>query len=97
SYVTDDGTVDIDLTTGLDAFEGPVMLVAGSCNTLIGPEHQARYHAPLFRNARLEVIEDAGHSLIGEQPQVVVPLFRTFLNETRPRNSEAEGPPPVTP
>ena len=55
------------------------LLVAGACNTLIGPEHQRAYHLPLFKNARLEVVEDAGHTLIGEKPEVALPMFRAFF------------------
>ncbi len=82
SYVQD-GAIDLGIDRGLDAYDGPVLLVASGCNTLIGAEHQRTHHLPLFRQGRLEVVQDAGHTLIGEAPDRVVPLFRTFLDQSR--------------
>lgn len=67
------------LAKGTD-FDGPVLFMAGSCDTWIGPELQAQ-HAESFANARLEVIENAGHDVIHDQPDAAVAAIRAFLDE----------------
>ncbi|MBV7380235.1 alpha/beta fold hydrolase [Maritimibacter dapengensis] len=61
-------------------FDGPVLFMAGSCDTWIGPELQAQ-HAESFANARLDVIKDAGHDVIHDQPDAAVAAIRAFLDE----------------
>lgn len=57
-----------------------VLLVAGSCNTIIGPEAQ-RQNMELFSNAELAVIEDAGHTMFGEKPEASLGVLRRYLAE----------------
>ena len=71
---------DFDLTLGLKKYSKPVLLMAGSCNSLIGEDIQ-RKHLALFTNAKLEVIPDAGHTLIGEKPLESISVLRRFLQE----------------
>jgi proline iminopeptidase len=61
-------------------FPHKVLLVAGSCNRIIGPEAQ-RQNIGLFANAELAVIEDAGHSMFGEQPEASLAVLRRYLGE----------------
>ncbi|MCB1173346.1 MAG: alpha/beta hydrolase [Leptospiraceae bacterium] len=75
-----DGEFQIDLTRGLQHYKRPVLFLAGDCNTIIGPDIQKR-QAQLFPKASLRVIEGAGHSLLGEKPQVVLPIIRRYLAE----------------
>jgi len=77
--ITPDGTIDLGFERGLGDYPGRVLLVAGACNQIIGAEHQREHHLGLFRDARLLVIDHAGHTLIGERPQQVLPAFREFL------------------
>lgn len=68
-----------DLTIGIDAYRGETVFVAGSCNTVIGPDFQ-RMQAALIPAARLEVIEDAGHQLMLDQPEATVAVVRDALS-----------------
>lgn len=71
---------NFDLTQGLDKFSKPVLLMAGGCNTIIGKDIQSK-HLALFTNAKLEVISDAGHNMIGEKPTESISVLRRFLKE----------------
>lgn len=55
-----------------------VLFVASSCNTLIGVERQTA-HLELFPNARLAVIEDAGHLMFTDQPDASLEVIRDYL------------------
>jgi proline iminopeptidase len=57
-----------------------VLLVAGSCNRIIGPEAQRR-NAELFADAELAVIKDAGHTMFGEEPDASLAVLRRYLAE----------------
>ncbi|HTV23649.1 MAG TPA: alpha/beta hydrolase [Polyangiaceae bacterium] len=57
-----------------------VLLVAGSCNAVIGPEAQ-RQNMDLFSNAELATIEDAGHTMFGEKPEASLAVLRRYLAE----------------
>jgi pimeloyl-ACP methyl ester carboxylesterase len=57
-----------------------VLLVAGSCNTIIGAEAQ-RQNMDLFSNAELSVIPDAGHTMFGEKPEASLGVLRRYLAE----------------
>ena len=60
-------------------FAGPVLLIAGACSTWIGEDHQRR-HLPLYANARLAVIPDAGHDSIDDAPEATLAEIRAFLS-----------------
>ncbi|MFH1529465.1 MAG: alpha/beta hydrolase [Pseudomonadota bacterium] len=74
-----DGTVRLGFTDGLETFKGPVLLLAGACNALIGPEHQRR-HLPFFKNVKLLVISGVGHSMFGERPEELRSVVGSFLS-----------------
>ncbi len=74
-----DGTVRLGFTDGLDGFDGPVLLLAGDCNTLIGPEHQ-RQHLSFFNNVELRVVHGVGHTMIGERPEELLTVVGSFLS-----------------
>ena len=57
-----------------------VLLVAGSCNTIIGAATQ-RQNMDLFSNAELAVIQDAGHTMFGEKPEASLSVLRRYLAE----------------
>lgn len=73
--------VILDLSAGPRAFPREVLLITGSCNEIIGPDVQ-RQHQRLFRNARLEVIEGAGHTMFGERPHESLRLIRDYFSAT---------------
>jgi proline iminopeptidase len=77
----DAGHFTVDLVSpNIKRFPHKVLLVAGSCNTIIGPEAQ-RQNLALFSNAELAVIKDAGHTMFGEQPHASLEVVRRYLGE----------------
>lgn len=81
SYVSATGeTIDARLDVGLGDYAGAVLIVAGECNTLIGPAHQAKYHLDLFQNARMVVREvDTPTWWLGRAVRWSLPLLSTCL------------------
>ncbi len=59
-------------------FSGPVLFLAGACNTWIGKTLQAR-HAEAYPNATVAVISDAGHDMFWDNPTETVATIRHFL------------------
>lgn len=80
-YKEDQVNFSFDLTVGLENYQKPVLIVAGECNNIIGPELQKR-QANLFPNAQVSVIEEAGHTMFGEKPEQSVQIIRGFLKKT---------------
>jgi len=56
----------------------PALVIAGRWDFLFPPEHQAIL-ADRLPNARLELVERAGHNPHIERPDVVLPAIRDFL------------------
>lgn len=75
--LVEDGA-EFDLTRGLKAFVRPVLLLASTCNSLIGVDQQRR-HIGHFPVAELAVIPDSGHMLFVEQPQAALSAVRRYL------------------
>ncbi len=61
----------------------PVLFVSGKEDPLF-PSAQLAGYVPWFPDARIEVVEDAGHSPYFEQPTVFNALLRSFLAEGNP-------------
>lgn len=59
-------------------YPGEVLLIASRCNTLIGVERQTN-HLRHFPNARLVVIEDAGHLMFTDRPEESMGVLREYL------------------
>src|SRR5690606_31222625 len=74
----DSGHFAVDLVSpNIKRFPHKVLLVAGSCNTITGPAAQ-RQNMELFSNAELAVIEGAGHTMFGEQPEASLAVLRRY-------------------
>lgn len=73
------------VAAGVDAYPGQVLFLTGSENAIIGEERQ-RIHMRRFRDARLVVIEGAGHTMIGEKPEESLAVIREFLTNVVARN-----------
>jgi proline iminopeptidase len=69
----------VDFVSGVERFPGKVLFLAGSCDTVIGPEQQRR-HMRHFRAAELVVIQGAGHTLFGEKPEESVAAVRRYFD-----------------
>jgi proline iminopeptidase len=67
----------------LDEIRVPTLVIAGRWDFLFPPEHQAIL-ADRLPDARLELVERAGHNPHMEQPAVVLPAIKGFLGEGMP-------------
>jgi proline iminopeptidase len=65
--------------SGAKNYEGPVMLMAGECDTWIGQDRQSQ-HLVMFRDAILKVIPDAGHDVTWDNPDATLAVIRGFLD-----------------
>ncbi|GAB4405452.1 MAG: hypothetical protein OHK0039_06460 [Bacteroidia bacterium] len=74
------GRFHFDYTGGLDRYPNPVLLVGTECSP-IGYAFQETYHKPLFQDAEVLRIEDAGHRLLTEQFAALVEGLKAFLSE----------------
>ncbi|MCB9557816.1 MAG: alpha/beta hydrolase [Deltaproteobacteria bacterium] len=73
------GRIQLDFVSGIERFSRPVLVIVGSCNTLIGEAFQRRFHLPHLVSAKLKVIAGAGHTMFGEKPGPSVKLVRDYL------------------
>ena len=76
--VDGDGKFIIDFTGGLEAFTHIVLFIAGSCQSIIGPEWQER-QMKFFSHAELVVIPNAGHEMFAENPEAAIAVVRNYL------------------
>lgn len=83
----EEGHFHVDFTTGLGRVTQEVLLLAGSCDRILGEAHQRRFHLPLFAHPTLVVIDGAGHTLFGEKPAESVAAVRAYLGRVRPDES----------
>jgi proline iminopeptidase len=68
------------VTPNIKRYPHEILLIAGSCNTIIGPEAQ-KQNLALVTNAKLSVIKGAGHTMFGEQPEASLAVLRRYLGE----------------
>lgn len=66
------------LASNTIAFTGPVLLMAGACNSWTGPALQER-HLGAFDSAELSIIAGAGHDVIWDNPTASLSTIRAFL------------------
>jgi proline iminopeptidase len=79
--MNDEGQFSVDLITPkMKRYPHKVLLIAGSCNTIIGPAAQ-RDNLSLFASAELAIIDDAGHTMFGEKPDESLAVVRQYLEE----------------
>lgn len=74
-----DGSWSVDFVHGLDQFPRRVLLLAGSCDVVIG-EAQQRLHAALFPSAEVVVIAGAGHTMFAEKPDDSLAIVRRYFS-----------------
>src|SRR6478609_1175864 len=82
SATGEDGKVTLNLARGVERFPREVLFIAGSCNEIIGPEVQEQ-HRRLFPQARLAVIQRAGHTMFGERPEESLRLIRQYFAQAQ--------------
>jgi proline iminopeptidase len=76
----DDGSWDVDFVRGVERFDGKVLFLAGSCNTITG-EAQQRRHMRSFPSAELVVIEGSGHRMFSEKPRESLSAIRRYFED----------------
>ncbi len=67
----------------LDSFTGPVLLIWGMRDPVFDSKLLAEWRAR-FPDAPVLEIDDAGHFLQEDAPELIVPRVRAFLDETQP-------------
>lgn len=78
----EDGSLDMSiLNENLDRYTGKVLFLTGECDTWLGEAHQQRYHMPLFTDAELVVIPEAGHNMITDNPEASIEAIRVYFGE----------------
>ena len=80
SAMNEEGRINISFIDGVEDFKEKVLFISGSCNTLIGPEYQRR-QMQYFPVSELAIIEDAGHTMIGEKPDETIEVIRKYFRE----------------
>ncbi len=65
--VDEEGQIQIDLVSGVEAYPDTVLFFSGACNEYIGPDYQEG-HLQYFPRHKMVVIENAGHNMLTEKP-----------------------------
>jgi proline iminopeptidase len=71
---------DFDFASGLGAIDQEILLLGSECSAL-GAEFQATHHAPLFPDARVEVVNGVGHWMFVENLPATIAPIRDYLTE----------------
>ena len=74
-------TVDV----GSTSFPAPTLVVAGRRDSVVGYADAAEL-LERYPHATLAVIEDAGHALMHERPELLAALLGDWLDRARPRH-----------
>ena len=67
------------IAAGARAYDGPVLLMAGACDTWLGAELQTKHQA-YFADAALKVIPNAGHELVWDNERATLAAVSDFLS-----------------
>jgi len=73
-----DDILDFPIFDSSQAFEGPVLFLAGGKSDYIQPYHQAEIER-LFPQAQIEVIANASHWVHADRPEEVLRVLESFL------------------
>ncbi len=80
---TDAPDVVVDgMVADVRSFGRPVLLLAGECNNWLGPLQNT--HMQLFANASFQIIPNAGHDVIWDNPEATLDAIRRFLDLEKP-------------
>lgn len=80
TVMDEDGNITISFVDGIDKFENKILLMASECNRLIGIEHQKK-QAEYFKKVEFVVIPGAGHTMLGEKPELCNKIIREYFEE----------------
>jgi proline iminopeptidase len=76
----DASATDLDRIAQGTAYQGPVLFLAGDCNDWTGAPLQSR-HAARFADVRLEVVAQAGHDVVWDNPGAALSVISAFLSD----------------
>jgi proline iminopeptidase len=74
------GEFKYNLIEGIENFPNKVLLLGTTCS-MIGYDFQLEHHKPLFQQAEVVKIENAGHRMFTEQYDAIVAAIRSYLEE----------------
>ena len=69
---------EYDATETLRKITCPTLIIVGKDDNVTPPSESKKIHE-LIRNSRLEVIEDAGHLILYEKPNILYKLIGSFI------------------
>jgi 3-oxoadipate enol-lactonase len=75
-----DAFLAIDITRHLPEIDAPTLVIVGE-RDILKPRRFSEIIAGRIENARLEVVDGAGHAVVIEQPGKIKELVRRFLRE----------------
>jgi pimeloyl-ACP methyl ester carboxylesterase len=73
-------TTQIDLSRLKSIEDIPTLIIWGKYDNLIPIEHSKPFKQ-VFKNYRVEIIEDAGHTPFAEKPAIICELLHSFLSQ----------------
>jgi 2-hydroxy-6-oxonona-2,4-dienedioate hydrolase len=73
-------TTQIDLSRLKTIEDIPTLIIWGKSDNLIPIEHSKPFKQ-VFRNYRVEMIEDAGHAPFAEKPAIICEILHSFLSQ----------------
>lgn len=77
SYVTD--VIEMDAFKEISAYEGPVLILHGTKDTAVDVSNSKKA-AEVYPNARLELIEGAGHGFFGAKGKLAMSILKDYVN-----------------
>lgn len=75
-----DAEEKMNLAVGAEAFQNKILMIAGECNELVGPEFQEKQMS-LFHDIEMKIIQNTGHFMFGEQPEQSMMFIREYFSE----------------
>ncbi len=81
---------DVDLVADLPRITAPTLVIAGA-DDVATPPSDARRIRDAIPGARLEIVEDAGHLAVVEQPEPIARLVRAHLAAHTPPATSTAG------
>jgi pimeloyl-ACP methyl ester carboxylesterase len=60
----------------------PALIIWGAADKLIPVTHSKQFNK-IFKNSKIQIIEDTGHAPFSEKPSMVFDLIRIFLTNNK--------------
>ena len=76
---------EFDVTGQLDKIKVPALIICGAEDRMTPVRYSEFLHGNIV-NSQLQIVENSGHMVMAEQPDVVAELLRKFMDELPPRS-----------